>query len=127
MMRVLPVHPEAVLVELPDLAAVLALQAALQADPVPGIAEMVPAARTLLIRLAGREAEGSLAAEIGARLGRAAAPALGPEGEVPVTYEGADLAEVAAHMGRPVAAVIAAHQAAAWQVAFAALPPALPI
>ena len=123
MMRVLPVHPEAILVELPDLAAVLALQAALQADPVPGIAEMVPAARTLLIRLAGRVAEGGLAAEIGARLGRAAAPALGPEVEVTVTYEGADLAEVAAHMGRPVAAVIATHQAAAWQVAFCGFAP----
>ena len=48
--RFLPVGPRAFLVELPDLAGTLALFDALAADPVPGVAEVIPAARTLMVR-----------------------------------------------------------------------------
>ena len=123
MTRVLPVTPWVMLVELPDLDAVLALQAALAADPVPGVAEVIPAARTLMIRSARRPADARLAAEVLARQGRPAAAPQGPEVEIPVTYDGADLAEVATLMQRSPAAVIAAHQAAAWQVAFCGFAP----
>ena len=47
--RFLPVGPRCLLVELADLDATLALFDALLADPVPGVAEIVPAARTLMI------------------------------------------------------------------------------
>ena len=48
-MRVLPSGSTALLVELEDLAAVLALYAALSADPPPGVVDIVPAARTVLL------------------------------------------------------------------------------
>lgn len=125
-LRFLPVGPRALLVELPDLAATLALFDALAADPVPGVAEVIPAARTLLVRAApGAAADGRLAAAIAARASRAtarrenAAEAI----EIPMVYDGEDLAEVAAHLDLTVAEVIAAHQAATWQVAFCGFAP----
>ena len=47
--RYLPAGAGALLVELPDLAHTLDLLAALQAAPLAGVRELVPAARTLLI------------------------------------------------------------------------------
>lgn len=124
--RFLPVTPRAFLVELPDLEATLALFDTLAADPVPGVAEVIPAARTLLVRAApGVAADGRLAAAIAARASRAtarredAAEAI----EIPVVYDGEDLAEVAAHLDLTVAEVVAAHQAATWQVAFCGFAP----
>ncbi len=76
MIRFLPVGPQILLAELPDLDATLALMDALLADPLPGIAEIVPAARTLMIRTApGRPADGALVAEI---LARQPAPGTAP-------------------------------------------------
>ena len=49
-MRFLPVNLDALLVELADLDDTLALFAALQAEPIAGVEEIVPAARTLLIQ-----------------------------------------------------------------------------
>ena len=48
-MRILPSGTTAVLVELDELAEVLDLYAALQADPLPGVVDVVPAARTVLV------------------------------------------------------------------------------
>lgn len=48
-MRLLPVNQDALLVELDDLDQTLALLDALQAEPLPGITELVPAARTILV------------------------------------------------------------------------------
>ena len=48
-MRLLPVNQDALLVELDDLDQTLALFDALQADPLPGVTELVPAARTVLV------------------------------------------------------------------------------
>jgi len=126
MLRFLPVGPRTFLVELPDLDATLALFDALTADPVPGIAEVIPAARTLMVRSApGRRADGRLAAAIAARLPLAESrrEGTGEVVEVPVTYDGEDLNEVAAHLGLTVAEVVAAHQAATWQVAFCGFAP----
>ena len=49
MTRILPIGPRAFLVELADLDATLALFDALAADPVAGVSEIVPAARTLMV------------------------------------------------------------------------------
>lgn len=124
--RFLPVGPRALLVELPDLAATLALFDTLAADPVPGIAEVIPAARTLLVRTAqGSAADGRLAAAIAARASRATARREAATGmiEIPVSYDGEDLAEVAARLELTVAEMIAVHQAATWQVAFCGFAP----
>ncbi|MEV4679150.1 carboxyltransferase domain-containing protein [Actinomadura sp. NPDC049382] len=50
-MRIIPSGDAALLVELPDLAAMLGLYAALAASPPPGVADVVPAARTLTLPL----------------------------------------------------------------------------
>ncbi|SNR32751.1 5-oxoprolinase/urea amidolyase family protein [Paracoccus sediminis] len=126
-MRFLPVGPRTLLVELADLDETLGLFDALRADPPPGMAEVIPAARTLMIRMApGCAADAAMAAAI---LARRPAPGTqrdpGPVEtvEIPMTYDGADLADVAAHRGLTVAQVIAAHQAATWTVAFCGFAP----
>lgn len=124
--RFLPVGPRTLLVELADLEATLALFDALAADPPPGMGEVVPGARTLMVRAApGHRADGRLAAAIAARTPRAAGPreGRGEVVEIPVTYDGEDLAEVADHLGLSVAEVVAAHGAATWQVAFCGFAP----
>lgn len=127
MMRFLPVGPRTVLAELDDLDATLALFDALLADPVPGVAEIVPAARTLMIRT-----EPGIAADAGlvtAVLARCPAPGTKPAQrsseivELPVSYDGEDLADVARHMGLSEAEVIGAHQDTTWQVAFCGFAP----
>lgn len=128
-MRFLPVSPRAFLVELADLEQTLALFDALNANPVSGVAEIIPAAQTLMIRTApGIAADAALAARISARQpgsGSGLVPRSRPAEiiELPVTCDGEDLAAVAAHMGLSVAEVIAAHQASTWQVAFCGFAP----
>lgn len=126
-MRFLPVTPRSLLVELDDLDETLALFDALTDDPVPGVMEIVPAARTLMIRVVpGIAADGALAAQIAARApepGTRPLPRDSEAVELPVTYDGEDLTDVAAHLGLTVAEVIAAHQSATWQVAFCGFAP----
>ena len=50
MMRFLPANLDALLVELDDLPQTSALLASLQAEPISGIEELVPAACTILVR-----------------------------------------------------------------------------
>ncbi len=50
-MRVLPSGSAGVLVEVDDLEQVLALAAHLRASPLPGVVDLVPAARTVLLVL----------------------------------------------------------------------------
>nr|WP_111298453.1 urea amidolyase family protein [Paracoccus saliphilus] len=126
-MRFLPVGPRCLLVELPDLDATLALFQALSADPVPGMTEIVPAARTLMIRTApGVAADGALARAIMQRQpapGPTQVSGAGEAVELPVTYDGEDLDQVARLMDLSVPEVIAAHQATEWQTAFCGFAP----
>ena len=124
--RFLPVGPRTLLVELPDLDATLALLDALVAEPLPEVLEVIPAARTLMVRSTpARPADGRLAAAIAARMPAAARrrEATAEVVELPVVYDGEDLAEVAAHLGLAVGEVLAAHAAATWQVAFCGFAP----
>jgi allophanate hydrolase subunit 1 len=52
MIRFLPANLTTLLVELKDLDETLALFSALQSAPLPGIRDMIPAARTLMISFA---------------------------------------------------------------------------
>ena len=49
-MRFLPVNLNALLVELDDLDQTLSLLASLQREPLSGVEELVPAARTIFVR-----------------------------------------------------------------------------
>ncbi len=123
----LPVGPRTLLVELPDLTETLVLFDALNANSIDGVAEIVPAARTLMVRThAGVQADGALARAILDRRpppGTAAPENTAPVIELPAIYDGEDLDEVASLMSLPVAEVIAAHKAATWQVAFCGFAP----
>ncbi|GAB1645462.1 5-oxoprolinase subunit B family protein [Krasilnikovia sp. MM14-A1259] len=120
----LPCGREAVLVEVDGLDEALALYAALRAAALPGVVDLVPAARTVLVCLdpdvtspdAVRAAVAGLPAD---------QPATADAGtvEIAVRYDGPDLAEVAAYTGLSTDAVVAAHTGTEWTVAFAGFAP----
>jgi len=120
--RILPSGDAALLVELPDLPAMLGLYAALAASPPPGVADLVPAARTLTLLLDPSADPAGVAAAVRATRPGAAAGAAGAA-EVPVVYDGADLGEVAGLTGLTPAEVVAAHTGTPWRVAFTGFAP----
>jgi KipI family sensor histidine kinase inhibitor len=121
--RLLPSGDAAVLVELADLDEVLALHAALT-DPPGGVLDVVPAARTVLVVLdPARTSAGAVASWV---RGAQPLPGARPEGdevEVPVVYDGEDLADVAAALGCSVAEVVHRHTGTLWTVAFGGFAP----
>ena len=123
-MRVLPCADSGLLVEVDDLPAVQALHAALADDLPDGVVDLVPAARTLLLQLDPERADPG---EV-ERAVRGARPAEGgqpDEGllEVPVVYDGADLADVARLTGLTERQVVEEHTAREWTVAFGGFAP----
>lgn len=120
-----PCGDTGLLVELDTLDEVVGLHAALTADPPDGVVDLVPAARTLLLRvgvaadLAGvaRELQRREPASAGAR------EAGGEVTEIPVTYDGEDLDDVAAHTGLDRDGIVEAHTGRVWTVAFAGFTP----
>ncbi len=123
-MRFLPVNLNALLVELDDLPQTLALAASLRAEPIAGVLELVPAARTLLVtfRPAAVTAEALIDEIAGRRLDTTAAPAE-TRIEIPVRYTGEDLAEVAALLGVTPAELVRRHTGRDWRVAFTGFAP----
>ncbi|CAG9165279.1 hypothetical protein LMG23992_00412 [Cupriavidus laharis] len=123
-MRFLPVSLNALLVELSDLDQTLALLASLQRDPLPGVEELVPAARTILVRF--RPASVGLATLVQAIAGRNLAPSAERGStliEIPVRYDGEDLAEVAQRLGITPAEVVRRHTGSEYTVAFTGFAP----
>lgn len=123
-MRFLPVNLDALLVELDDLPQTLALLASLQAEPIAGIEDIVPAARTLLIRYRPTVlTRGGLAERIGRRSLTAPIERERALIEIPVDYAGEDLDEVAALLGISRAEVIRRHTGSEYTVAFTGFAP----
>ena len=120
---VLPCGDRAVLVEVADLTRVAALAAALDGSPLPGQSEVVPAARTVLVRFDRPPTETDAA--LLHRLAAAPAPprADAPSVELPVVFDGPDLTEVAQLVGRPVPALVEALTAVEFTVAFSGFAP----
>ena len=115
----------ALLAEVDDLADVLALHAALAEAPPPGIGDLVPAARTVLVAFdPARIAPAAVRAWVlSAATSAPHAAQPGPLVEIPTLYDGADLDETAALLGIPVPRLIALHAAARWRVAFTGFAP----
>jgi KipI family sensor histidine kinase inhibitor len=110
--------PRAVLAEVGDPRAALALATWARAAGVPA-GDVVPAAETVLFDGVDPEA---LRAALGAWDGAAPATARAPV-EVPVTYDGEDLAFVAGLWGTDVEGVVARHTSTAFVSAFCGFAP----
>lgn len=123
-MRCLSVNLNAVLVELDDLPQTLALLASLRAEPIDGIEELVPAARTLLItfRPAALTAV-ELARQLRLRNLDARETRAEKRIEIPVRYDGEDLAEVAGLLGVSPEDVVRRHTGSDYTVAFTGFAP----
>ena len=109
----------AALIEVADGAEARAVYAALRPLQEAGrLVEVVPAARTVLV-------EGSPLPDLAALLADLppAPDAAGGTVEVPVAYDGPDLADVAGLAGLPVAEVVRRHAAADYTVAFTGFAP----
>lgn len=124
-MRILPVSLDAVLVELSGLDETLALLEALQADPVEGVVDLVPAARTLLVQFQPWVCtQAVLVAQIRSRQGRPRArEQAGELVQIPVRYDGEDLPEMAAYLKLTADELVRRHAASVWTVAFTGFAP----
>ena len=134
----LPAGEEAVLVEVAGLDAVLSLEEALRLvvgagdSPLSAVTDVVPAARTvLLVTRPGTDLE-ALGTAVRALAARVALPASGgiasPTApgavvEVPVTYDGPDLDDIARLTGLTPREVVAAHTTRPWRAAFSGFAP----
>ncbi|WP_165069150.1 5-oxoprolinase subunit B/C family protein [Marisediminicola senii] len=123
-MKLLPVSAGAVLIELAGLDETLALYESLRADPVAGITELVPAARTVLVSFDRSVVTArDIAAAVRARDVDPVAASGDTIVEIPVRYDGDDLAEVAGLLGIAVAEVVRRHTGTAYRVAFTGFAP----
>ena len=119
-MRVLPFGPGAILAEYDTIDEVMAVDDALRAAAPDGVDEVVPAARTVLVRHHGVDR---------AALDALLVPGVGgprPEGpivEIPVVYDGPDLDEVASATGLSAEEVIDTHSSVVYSAAFLGFTP----
>ncbi|MET9394417.1 allophanate hydrolase subunit 1 [Streptomyces sp. NPDC006624] len=123
-MRVLPVGEDALLVEVSSGEEAQALHAELLRRRAEGsltAREIVPAARTVL--LDGLDSPARLAAELTAADLPPAPPRAREVVEIPVRYDGPDLADVAAHWGVPEREVARVHARTEFRVAFCGFAP----
>lgn len=104
-----------------------AVLAALTAAGLSGVAEVVPAARTVLLRVTSPAALEPVRAEVGALLAAPLPAAPPPSDErttvIEVVYDGPDLSEVASLLALTPDEVVAAHTASPWRVAFCGVAP----
>ena len=122
-MRFLPAGRSAVLVEFDDLESVIALHAALRREPLAGVIDMVPAARTLMLVHDDSTSMLWLADRLRSRQLQAVEPRGGEPVEIPVDYDGSDLAEVANRTGLTEDDVVRRHAGAVYVVAFIGFAP----
>jgi len=124
MMRFLSVNLNALMVELDNLEQTLALLASLRRNPIAGIEELVPAARTLLIQFRpSAQSMATLVQAIAQRDVSAQAERGSTLIELPVRYDGEDLAEVAALLGITPEEVVRRHTGSEYMVAFTGFAP----
>lgn len=118
------VGDRALLLECDSTEEVLALADALRQARIPGVADIVPAARTVLVGLTDPGLQASARALI-AGIEIPATPPAPPRDPVviDVVYDGADLAEVATMLRLSADDVVAAHTGTPWRVAFGGFAP----
>jgi KipI family sensor histidine kinase inhibitor len=123
---VLDYGDQALLLQFDNTADVLAWTAALREAALPGVLDIVPAARTVLVKLDGPRRQGAVRRRLRTLRVDAGMVATAPPTEptvIDVVYDGVDLAEVADLTGLSTAQVINAHTATPWQVGFGGFAP----
>ncbi|GAB3566338.1 5-oxoprolinase subunit B/C family protein [Spelaeicoccus albus] len=121
--------PTAWLIEMDSLDDVVRLHAQLTAAPLPGQQEVLPAARTLLVRCgtrqSARRAETGIAdLRLSEATDRQSAPPDGRKSvDIDVVYDGDDLRDVADRTGLSVEALVDAHTGKDWVGAFGGFAP----
>jgi KipI family sensor histidine kinase inhibitor len=121
--RVLHAGLTALLLEVEDLPAAMAWHAHLLAQPLPGQAEALAAASTVLLRFDTPEHAAAAARSVADRIPGAAAQASPLHHRIEVHYAGEDLAELARLTGLSIEGVIAAHTGTDWTGAFGGFAP----
>jgi KipI family sensor histidine kinase inhibitor len=123
---VLDYGDQALMLQCGSTAEVLAWADALRGAALPGVIDIVPAARTVLVKLDNPRFQGvtrrrlrrmRVAADVDAPADR------GADVVIDVVYDGPDLAEVADHTGLTAAQVIDAHTSTMWRVGFSGFAP----
>jgi KipI family sensor histidine kinase inhibitor len=120
----------ALLLELRDTDEVLAWSAAIREAELPGVLDIVPASRTVLVKVAGTRYQAPTRQRL-AKLEVASGPAAATSSpadtradvEIEVVYDGPDLDEVARLTGMTADEVVAAHTATLWRVGFGGFAP----
>ena len=121
-MRLLPAGENALLIEFADLLETMSYHRSMVRQRPDAVVDLVPAARTVLVIFDGAPApilEWVAALEPAVDDPTAASEAV----TIPVTYDGADLDDVARLTGLSTAEVVAAHTEQTWTVAFGGFAP----
>lgn len=123
-LRIVPMGDRALLAELSGLDDVLALHAALTQSKPAGVTDLVPAARTLLVRVD----PAMLPLAAAERWVAEATPEpvedrVGAVVRIPVRYDGRDLDDTAAILGLTTAELIARHAGTTWRAGFLGFAP----
>jgi len=120
----------ALLLELRDTDEVLAWSTAIREAELPGVLDIVPASRTVLVKVAGaayqaptrqRLAKLDVASGVGSAISSSADARA--DVEIEVVYDGPDLDEVARLTGLTADEVVAAHTGTIWRVGFGGFAP----
>jgi KipI family sensor histidine kinase inhibitor len=116
---------QALLLQFDSTAEVLAWTGALREVAMPGVLDIVPAARTVLLKLDRPGRQSAIRRRLGTlTVSPDASPTAPADPKViDVVYNGADLAEVAELTGMNTAQVIGAHTANPWMVGFCGFAP----
>lgn len=122
--RMLPMRDNCVLLELADLSEALALYDALVRENLPGISEVIPAARTVMVAfdpsVLSLDALGSVIGALDCSAGEAEG---GEPVEIPVRYDGEDLGVVAGLLEMSSEEVVRLHTGRDYLVAFTGFAP----
>jgi KipI family sensor histidine kinase inhibitor len=123
---VLDYGDQALLLQFDSTPDVLAWTAALREAALPGVLDIVPASRTVLLKLDGPRQQSAIRRRLRTLQVVPDEPLTAAPDEttvIDVVYDGADLAEVADHTGLTTAQVINAHMATPWRVGFCGFAP----
>jgi KipI family sensor histidine kinase inhibitor len=118
----------ALMLQCDSMADVLAWTAALREAALPGVVDIVPASRTVLLKLDSPRRQAVIRQRI-RKLRVIPEPATPTRSDrsadvvIDVVYDGPDLAEVASRTGLSTAQVIQAHTATLWRVGFSGFAP----